>query len=182
MLRVREETGLSLEYYDVVGKDVTLRATDNSPSTGYLDPGYVVPASADKPHANTGKDSWSVTATVPAGPTILSQAREFGLNLALYGVFPATYDRVLDLLNYRPEQCKASGRSSVKCADATSSVTVKVRGSSAKITVKAQRRDILIADATELKAYLWLENGDNILLYNDKCQRSEGVSKAGIKC
>ena len=35
-----------------------------------------------------------------AGATLVAQAMTSGPNVALYGVFPATYDCVLDLINY----------------------------------------------------------------------------------
>ena len=122
-------------------------------------------------------DSWSVSAALPAGATVISQAHAEGLDIALYGTFPATYDRVLDSLHYTAEQCKtAKNGRSIKCFDATSSVTVDLRGASAKVTVKAQKR------ATALKAYLWLKNGDNYLIYSeDDCKASAG-QKVGLKC
>lgn len=189
---IRTTTGLSLQYYDVVVDRVGgfIRASDASPTTGSVDPGYVTPASAgsNKPpkmHVNKTVDSWSVSAPLPAGATVISQAYQFGLNIALYGVFPATYDRVLDLLNYKASQCKAAkdGRS-IKCFDATTSVTLALRGSNgeAKLTVKANGRDIRLGEATGLKAYLWLVNGDNYLIYktNNACKRP--ARKVGIQC
>jgi hypothetical protein len=184
---IRATTGLSLEYYDVIlSKGGFIRATDASPTTGYLDPGYVTPASASKPpktHFNKSVDSWSVSAALPAGATVISQANAQGLDIALYGIFPATYDRVLDSLHYTAEQCKtAKNGRSIKCFDATSSVTVDLRGAEAKLTVKAQKRDILMEGATALKAYLWLKNGDNYLIYSeDDCKASAG-QKIGLKC
>lgn len=191
---IRATTGLSLRYYDVMlnGGNGFLRATDASPSTGYTDPGYVTPASAGshnskppKMHLNKSVDSWSASATLPAGATLLSQARTFGLDIALYGVFPATYDRVLDSLHYTGAQCKPakSGRS-IKCADATSSVAINMRGSSgtAKISVKANGRDIFLNGAAGLKAYLWLNNGDNYLMYNDRQCKQARSGKLGLDC
>jgi hypothetical protein len=178
---IRANTSLSLKYYDVT--DSSLRATDASPTTGYSDPGYVVPFAANKTKVAAIKDSWSVAATVPAGSTLLAQTRAFGLNVALFGVFPATYDRMLDLINYQASQCKAAKNGqSIKCIDATSSVTVKlVRGGHAKVSIKA-KNDILLKDAAGLKALIWLENGDNYLIYNDKCSASGGANKIGVKC
>jgi len=143
----------------------------------------VVPFAANKTKVAAVKDSWSVSAMMPAGATLVAQAMTSGLNVALYGVFPATYDRVLDLINYQASQCKAAKNGqSVKCFDATSSVTVKlVRGGHAKVTIKA-KNDILLADAAGLKAYLWLENGDNYLVYNNKCNVAGGARKVSIKC
>lgn len=123
---IRAATGLSLEYYDVtLSNGGFIRATDASPTTGYLDPGYVTPASASKGdaskppkmHFNKGVDSWSVSAALPAGATVISQANAEGLDIALYGIFPSTYDRVLDSLHYTAEQCKTakSGRSINDC-------------------------------------------------------------------
>ena len=189
---IRAATGLSLKYYDVtLANGDFIRATDASPTTGYLDPGYVTPASASNGHAskppkthfNKSVDSWSVSAALPAGATVISQAHAEGLDIALYGIFPATYDRVLDSLHYTAEQCKtAKNGRSIKCFDTTSSVTVDLRGASAKLTVKAQKRDILMEGATALKAYLWLNNGDNYLIYSeDDCKASAG-QKVGLKC
>lgn len=183
---IRATTGLSLKYYDATLKNGDfIRATDASPTTGYLDPGYVTPASASKPpkmHFNKSVDSWSVSAALPAGATVISQANAFGLDIALYGIFLATYDRVLDSLHYTAEQCKTAKNScSIKC-DAASSVTVDLRGTSAKLTVKIQKRDILMEGATALKAYLWLKNGDNYLIYNDNDYKASAGRKVGLKC
>ena len=157
----------------------------------FCDPGYATPAStskgdASKPpkmHFNKSVDSWSVSAALPAGATVISQANAQGLDIALYGIFPATYDRVLDSLHYTAEQCKTTknGRS-IKCFDATSSVTVDLRGTSAKLTVKAQNRDILMEGATALKAYLWLKNGDNYLIYSENDCKASAGQKLGLKC
>ncbi len=184
---IRDTTGLSLMYYDVVLNAAargSIRATDSSPSTGYLDPGYVTPASVSG--GNKTADTWSVSAPLPAGAAVIASAREFGLNIALFGVFTATYDRVLDLLNYSAAQCKLAKRGrSIKCADATTSVTVALRSGGsgeAKLTVKAHGRDILLADATALKAYLWLENGDNYLIYRSTACKHAGGKKGGLSC
>ena len=190
---IRTITGLSLKYHDVVLNTAGgfIRATDASPTTGYIDPGYITPSNAgsDKPpkmQVNKTVDSWSVSAPLPDGATIVSQAYLYGLNIALYGVNPTTYDHVFDLVNYKPSQCKAAkdGRS-IKCFDATCSVTVALRGGSseAKLTVKASGRDILLRTSTTgLKAFLWLTNGDNWLVYNEKACQLSGDRKIGLKC
>lgn len=192
---IRDTTGLSLQYHDVVINTVGgfIRATDTFPTTGRVDPSSDVTRTSavgghnepPKMTPNKAMDSWSVSAPLPAGATVISQASAYGLDVALYGVFPATYDRIVDSLHYTAAQCMAciDGRA-IKCADATSSVTLSMRGSSteAKLSVTAKRRDILLLAATGLKAYLWLTNGDNYLVYNNhKCKRSRG-RKIGLRC
>jgi hypothetical protein len=189
---IRETTGLSFRYYDVaVNGNGFIRATDASPTTGSIDPGYVTPASASGPHKapkmhfNQSVDSWAVKATLPAAATLLSQVVSHGFDIALYGVFPATYDRVLDSLHYTPEECKpAKNGRSIKCFDGTSSVTLSMRRASAdaRIIVKANGRDILLAEAQGVQAYLWLKNGDNYLMYSRKCKHSRPGAKKTIDC
>lgn len=190
---VRNTTGLSLQYHDVVVNIVGgfMRATDASLSTGYVDPGFVSPTpAAANSHNDLPKmlpmdtaDSWSVSAPLPAGAIVISEASINGLDIALYGIFPSTYDRIVDSLHYTAAQCMASkaGRT-IKCADATSSVTVSLRDSYATLVVKARRRDISLSGATGLKTYLWLDNGDNYLIYNsDSCKRVQG-RKIRLRC
>lgn len=192
---IRATSSLSLRYYDVAvtgsGAGGFIRATDASLNTGSSDPGYFTPASAgNKPpkmHFNKSVDSWAVSAKLPAGASLLSQVNAHGLDIALYGIFPATYDRVLDSLHYMPDECKpATNGRSIKCSGGTSSVVLSMRGSSAeaKLSVKANGRDIQLGGAMALKAYLWLNNGDSYLVYNQgSCKRSRaGSAKAEIDC
>lgn len=131
---VRNATGLSLQYYDVVlnGSNGSIRATDASPATGNPTGDYVTPASVGshtklpKMLFNTSVDSWAVGATEPAGATLLSQAAAFGLNTALYGIYPGTYDRVLDTLIFTAADCipAKTGRS-IKCIGGANSVNAQ---------------------------------------------------------
>ena len=126
---------------------------------------------------NKSVDSWAVSSSLPAGSTLLSQVHAHGFDIALFGTFPTTYDRVVDSLHYTPEECKpAKNGRSIKCFDGTSTVTFSLRGSSgeAKISVKAVGRDIKIGGATHIKAFLWLKNGDNYLMYSPRCKNSRG--------
>jgi hypothetical protein len=65
---------------------------------------------------NKSVDSWAVSSSLPAGSTLLSQVHAHGFDIALFGTFPTTYDRVVDSLHYTPEECKpAKNGRSIKC-------------------------------------------------------------------